>query len=140
MNTRLSPYLLLCCLCFTSHSMAKTLNTDISPPSNLQQTVSGLSYKVLKAGHGAFPKRHDEVEILFSSYNAKGELNEGTFNRVPVILPVSEMFTGLQEGLMLMQAGGIYELYIPAHLGYREEGKAHKQASTYRIEVLRINP
>lgn len=140
MNTYLSTSLLLCSLFFASNSIAQTVNTNIPPPSTLQQTASGLSYKVLRAGHGVSPKRHDEVEILFSSYNAKGELNEGTFNHVPVILPISEMFSGLQEGLMLMQAGGIYELYIPAHLGYREEGKANKQASTYRIEVLRINP
>ncbi|WLF84410.1 FKBP-type peptidyl-prolyl cis-trans isomerase [Moraxella sp. ZY210820] len=140
MNTYLSASLLLCSLFFASNSIAQTVNTNIIPPSTVQQTASGLNYKVLRAGHGISPKHRDEVEILFSSYNAKGELNEGTLNGVPVILPISEMFSGLQEGLMLMQVGGIYELYIPAHLGYREEGKVNKQASTYRIELLSINP
>lgn len=99
---------------------------------------SGLDLRVLRAGSGALPTLDDEVEIRFRSYDARGELNEGTFNDVPVILPVADMFPGLQQGLMRMQAGGRYELYIPAHLGYREEGRAQPQAATYHIEMLRI--
>lgn len=98
----------------------------------------GLGLHVLRAGSGAFPTINDEVEIRFRSYDAGGRLNEGTFNDVPVILPVADMFPGLQQGLMRMQAGGRYELHIPAHLGYREEGSLRPQAATYHIDMLRI--
>lgn len=106
-----------------------------------QTTTSGLTYQIIKHSNGQKPTIYDEVEIRFTSYNAKGEVLEGTLNGVPVILPISEMFTGLQESLLLMPIGSIYEFDIPAHLGYNEEGKKAKQAVKYRIELLNIlNP
>ncbi|ULJ60502.1 FKBP-type peptidyl-prolyl cis-trans isomerase [Wielerella bovis] len=106
----------------------------------LQYTSSGLTYKVLKSGTGQRPRAHNEVEVRFVSYDTTGQVNDGTLNNVPVILPISAMFEGLREGLMLMPAGSVYELYIPAHLGYREEGQARSKAITYRIELLNILP
>lgn len=108
---------------------------------NYQYTTPlGLQYNIIKQGHGVKPTIGDEVEIRFVSYNSKGELLEGTLNQVPVILPIETAFYGLQQSLFMMPVGSIYEFYIPAKLGYQEEGKSYKQASTYRIELLRINP
>lgn len=104
----------------------------------LQSTSSGLKYKVLKVGSGAKVKASDEVELRFISYDMNGEVHDGTLDNSPIVLPVSMMFSGLKEGLMLMQAGGIYELHIPAHLGYKEEGKGRKKAIIYRVELLKI--
>ncbi|MFD0966326.1 FKBP-type peptidyl-prolyl cis-trans isomerase [Seminibacterium arietis] len=104
------------------------------------QTASGLSYKIIRVGKGARPKINDEVKVLFTSYKSDGELLDGTLNGMPVILPIAAMFSGLQEGLMLMQEGSIYELYIPKHLGYKEEGKLKNNAATYKIELIKINP
>lgn len=134
---------------FFSLVMAQSLliNTAIAKPlfsnqENMtkQVTHSGLNYQIIQQGNGKKPLVNDEVEIRFTSYNVKGEVLEGTLNGVPVILPISEMFTGLQESLLLMPVGSIYEFDIPAHLGYQEEGKQNKQAVKYRIELLRINP
>lgn len=115
-------------------------NASMTTNMPVQMTASGLGYTVLQAGQGAKVGKNDEVEIRFISYDHNGEVQDGTLNHVPVIVPVSEMFTGLQESLTLMQAGGIYELHIPAHLGYQEEGQRTKKAIRYRVEVLRINP
>lgn len=105
-----------------------------------QTTPQGLKYRVIQAGHGAKPQPNDEVEIRFTSYRANGEELEGTRNGVPVILPISEMFAGLQQSLLMMPVGSTYEFDIPAHLGFSEEGRAGRQAVRYRIELLRINP
>lgn len=115
-------------------------NANFAPQNGSQMTNSGLTYRILQDAHGAKPSINDEVEIRFISYNAAGEVLEGTLNQVPVILPISEMFTGLQESLMLMPVGATYEFDIPSHLGYSEEGRAGKHAAKYRIELLRINP
>lgn len=104
-----------------------------------QATETGLHYQIIKNSHGQKPTIYDEVEIRFTSYNVKGEILEGTLNGVPVILPISEMFSGLQESLLLMPVGAIYEFDIPAHLGYSEEGKKAKQAVKYHIELLAIH-
>lgn len=42
---------------------------------------------------------------------------------MPVILPIAAMFSGLQEGLMLMQEGVFMSFISQKHLGYKEEGK-----------------
>lgn len=105
-----------------------------------QTTEQGLQYKVIKASNGKKPSINDDVEIRFKSYNEKGELFEGTLNNVPVILPVRDMFPGLQQSLMLMPVGSVYEFNIPKHLGYQEEGSKAKKPVLYRIELLRINP
>ncbi|QIM66388.1 peptidylprolyl isomerase [Mannheimia granulomatis] len=126
-------------------SMALLISTISLPTMALgdsiyHSTEQGLKYKVIKKSTGKRPALGDEVEVRFTSYNSQGELLEGTLNNVPVILPISEMFSGLQQSLLLMPAGSIYEFYIPAHLGYQEEGKKAKQAVKYHIELLRINP
>ncbi|UXZ04401.1 FKBP-type peptidyl-prolyl cis-trans isomerase [Moraxella nasicaprae] len=124
------------CIILAQSPLAATAFTHAPAHS----TTSGLNYRIIQDSHGNKPTLNDEVEIRFTSYNSKGEVLEGTLNGVPVILPVSEMFTGLKESLLLMPAGATYEFDIPAHLGYQEEGKSGRQAAKYRIELLRINP
>ncbi|HDL3920553.1 TPA: peptidylprolyl isomerase, partial [Mannheimia haemolytica] len=75
------------------------LSTKVQANQAYQTTKQGLQYKELKAGSGKKPTLNDEVEVRFTSYNDKGEVFEGTFNQVPVILPIREMFSGLQQGL-----------------------------------------
>lgn len=102
--------------------------------------LSGLSHKVIKQGVGKRVGIDDDVEIRFVSYDSQGRPLDGTMSGVPVIIRPSDMFQGLQEGLTLMQEGGVYELYIPAHLGYSDDERLAKKSITYRIEVLKINP
>lgn len=91
-------------------------------------------------GSGQYITPNDEIEMRFRSYLLDGTPLDGTMNNVPVILPVSQMFGGLQQALTQMQAGGKYSVHIPANVGFSEEGKAHKQAVNYEIEILRVNP
>lgn len=117
-----------------------TLPVAVSANQSYQTTEQGLQYKVIKASKGKKPVINDEVEIRFKSYNEKGELFEGTLNNVPVVLPVRDMFSGLQQSLMMMPVGSVYEFNIPEHLGYQEEGSKSKKSVLYRIELLKINP
>lgn len=102
----------------------------------INKTHSGLGYKVIKQGYGKTIGLDDEVEIRFMSYDSQGRPLDGTMSGTPVILRPSQMFEGLKEGLMLMQVGGVYELYIPAHLGYSDDVRLAKQSATYKVEVI----
>ncbi|MDO4896695.1 MAG: FKBP-type peptidyl-prolyl cis-trans isomerase [Moraxella sp.] len=101
---------------------------------------SGLHHKVIKQGVGKKVGIDDDVEMRFISYDSQGRPLDGTMSGVPVIIRPSDMFGGLQKGLTLMQEGGVYELYIPAHLGYSDDERLAKKSITYRIEILKINP
>lgn len=121
-----------------ANSTTSTTSPSVAQPSS--QTVSGLGYKVIKQGTGKTVGLDDEVEIRFMSYDHTGKVLDGTMSGTPVIVRPSDMFEGLKQGLTLMQAGGVYELYIPKQLGYSDDEGLAKQAITYKVEVLRINP
>lgn len=109
-------------------------------PTFSPTTKSAVQVRTLTQGSGSYITPNDEIEMRFRSYLLDGTLLDGTMNNVPVILPVSQMFGGLQQALTQMQAGGKYSVHIPANVGFSEEGKAHKQAVNYEIEILRVNP
>lgn len=109
-------------------------------PTFSSTTKSAVQVRTLTQGSGSYITPNDEIEMRFRSYLLDGTPLDGTMNNVPVILPVSQMFGGLQQALTQMQAGGKYSVHIPANVGFSEEGKAHKQAVNYEIEILRVNP
>lgn len=109
-------------------------------PTFSPTTKSAVQVRTIVQGSGQYITPNDEIEMRFRSYLPDGTPLDGTMNNVPVILPVSQMFGGLQQALTQMQAGGKYSVHIPANVGFSEEGKAHKQAVNYEIEILRVNP
>lgn len=109
-------------------------------PTFSSTTKSAVQVRTIAQGNGSYITPNDEIEMRFRSYLLDGTPLDGTMNNVPVILPVSQMFGGLQQALTQMQAGGKYSVHIPANVGFSEEGKAHKQAVNYEIEILRVNP
>lgn len=109
-------------------------------PTFSPTTKSAVQVRTIAQGSGSYITPNDEIEMRFRSYLLDGTPLDGTMNNVPVILPVSQMFGGLQQALTQMQAGGKYSVHIPANVGFSEEGKTHKQAVNYEIEILRVNP
>ena len=87
----------------------------------------GVSLDVLTEGVGPSPSAEDVVFVKYV-----GKLADGTeFDRsqevplpIPGIfpegnpLPLDAMVPGFRDGVMQMQNGGKYELFIPAELGY----------------------
>ena len=79
------------------------------------KTESGLLYKVIKAGNGEYPTKDSEITM-----NYRGTLIDGTeFDKNQGSKGiVSNFIPGFTEALLLMDKGAIYEIYIPANLGY----------------------
>lgn len=134
----------LCVLAFSVVMGVATLSACQASPSpqspSTTQTISAVHLKTLKQGTGKTVGLDDDVEIRFMSYDHTGKVLDGTMSGTPVIVRPSDMFEGLKQGLTLMQAGGVYELHIPKHLGYSDDERLAKQAITYKVEVLGINP
>lgn len=118
-------------------------HADTTPTSNPTKTNTAqhlVQVRTLIQGSGQYITKNDEVEMRFRSYLPDGTPLDGTMNNIPAIIPVSQMFAGLQNALIQMQAGGKYSVKIPASMGFSEEGKPYKQAVNYEIEILRVNP
>lgn len=65
-----------------------------------------------------------------------------TYDRGPAAVKIKELVPGLAEGIRMMNAGSIYELYIPPELAYGDLtfAKVIPAGSTliYSIELIEI--
>jgi len=90
---------------------------------NIQTTGTGLQYEVITEGKGAKPKATDVVQV-----NYKGSLLDGTVfddsaqHGGPATIPLVQVVPGWREGISLMPVGSKYRFWIPAALGYGEQG------------------
>lgn len=88
------------------------------------ETPSGLQYKILAPGNDVKAGPTDAVKVYY-----KGTLLDGTVfdersveDGEPIELTLDRVIPGWTEGLQLIGEGGEIELYIPAALGYGEQG------------------
>lgn len=101
---------------------AKFLAENAKKPG-VQTTASGLQYQVLQAGNGPKPKPTDAVRV-----NYRGTLLDGTVfddsaqHGGAATLPLPQMVDGWKEGIPLMPVGSKYRFWIPANLGFGEQG------------------
>jgi FKBP-type peptidyl-prolyl cis-trans isomerase len=101
---------------------AKFLAENAKKP-NVKTTATGLQYEVVSEGKGAKPKATDVVQV-----NYKGSLLDGTVfddsaqHGGPATIPLVQVVPGWREGIALMPVGSKYRFWIPAALGYGEQG------------------
>lgn len=103
---------------------------------------NGLQYKVLKEGNGPKPGVNDTVKIHYRAMFIDRSVFDMTYDRGPAAVKLNEMAAGLSQGILLMNTGSIYELYIPPELAYGDQTFANviPAGSTliYSIELIEI--
>ncbi|MDE6100577.1 MAG: FKBP-type peptidyl-prolyl cis-trans isomerase [Paramuribaculum sp.] len=110
----------------------------------IKTTESGLSYKVLKGGKGDVPKGTDRVRINYTGKLIDGTVFDSSEENGPATFGVDRVIKGFSEGLRMMTPGSKYRFYIPADLGYGDEGAGDKilpgAMLIFDVELLEINP
>lgn len=105
-------------------------------------TESGLQYKIIEPGNDVKPGPKDTVWVRY-----KGSLLDGTvFDEVaedaePVRLTLNRVVSGWTEGLQLIGEGGKIDLYLPANLGYGEQGNqgiAPNSTLIFNVELTKV--
>ncbi|MBP5625395.1 MAG: FKBP-type peptidyl-prolyl cis-trans isomerase [Bacteroidales bacterium] len=105
-------------------------------------TESGLQYKIIEAGNDVKPGPQDTVWVRY-----KGTLLDGTvFDEVaedadPIRLTLNRVVPGWTEGLQLIGEGGKIDLFLPAALGYGEQGNqaiAPNSALIFNVELTKV--
>lgn len=81
---------------------------------------NGLLIEVLREGEGRYPTPADKVKVSYTARLSDGTVFDHT--DTPVTFDIEHLVKGMQEGLLQMKPGGRYRLFIPASLGYGEEG------------------
>jgi FKBP-type peptidyl-prolyl cis-trans isomerase len=100
---------------------------DYRLQEGVQETPSGLLYKVIEEGdeEGGRPGADNHVIVTYSGESYDGSLQYNTDDRIDMIVPGQmEQFSGLGEGILLMNEGATYEFVLPTELA-TGDGRVH---------------
>jgi FKBP-type peptidyl-prolyl cis-trans isomerase len=103
---------------------------------------SGLRYEILKQGTGPNPKASDNVKVHYTGTLVDGTVFDSSVQRgEPVEFGLGEVIPGWTEGVQKINKGGKIKLYVPAHLGYGDDGKGSIPPGAtliFEVELLDI--
>lgn len=85
----------------------------------VQETSSGLQYKVLKQGNGPSPTLADTVRCHYRGRLLDGSEFDSSYSRgEPATFPVRGVIDGWTEALQKMRVGDKWQLFVPPDLAY----------------------
>jgi FKBP-type peptidyl-prolyl cis-trans isomerase FkpA len=98
--------------------------TRAAAESGAVRTDSGLVYRELSAGTGAFPKASDTVKVHYRGTLVNGtEFDSSYKTNEPVEFPLARVIPCWTEGVQKMKVGGKARLVCPSDLAYGDEGR-----------------
>lgn len=112
--------------------------------SDVNETESGLQYRVIEEGDGPKPAATDQVQVHYEGSLITDEVFDSSYERgEPVTFPLNQVIPGWTEGVQLMSVGSKYQFFIPADLAYGNnppQGSIIKPGSVliFEVELLDI--
>ena len=106
---------------------------------------SGLQYKIIRDGSGVKPTIEDMVSLVYHGTLIDGSVFDSSKERGDTVLfPVGGVVLGFSEALTLMSEGSIWEVYIPAELGYGESTPDPQRIKPnsvliFEIDMVKVN-
>lgn len=127
----------------TALEKGKAFLAENAGKPGVQQTASGLQYKILKEGTGKSPKATDTVLVHYRGTLLDGREFDSSYKRnEPISFPLNRVIPGWTEGLQLAKEGGKIELYIPSELAYGSRGAGGAigpdETLIFEVELLEV--
>ncbi|MCA6245950.1 MAG: FKBP-type peptidyl-prolyl cis-trans isomerase [Phenylobacterium sp.] len=107
---------------------------------------SGLQYQVMKSGpaDGVRPLPGDQIKVHYEGKLLSGEVFDSSYDRgVPAVMPLDGLIPGWVEALQLMRPGDEWRIFVPATLGYGDEGGGPIPPGAtlvFRIQLIDVLP
>lgn len=122
-----------------SDAFFKSLESE----EDIQQTASGLRYKLLKAGSGTSPVMGDSVRVHYEGRLVNGTVFDKTTPDDPAdfLLKEGYLIRGWIEALEIMKPGDKMQLYVPSILAYGSQGFKDiepNKALIFDIELIKV--
>ena len=87
------------------------------------KTPTGLIYREMRAGNGAFPMPADLVKVNYRGTLVNGTEFDSSYKRnEPATFPLNRVIPCWTEGLQRMKVGGKSQLVCPASIAYGDRG------------------
>jgi FKBP-type peptidyl-prolyl cis-trans isomerase len=97
--------------------------TENALKPEVTQTENGLQYIVLQEGTGPKPEATDTVRVHYEGALTSGIIFDSSYDRgEPEEFPLDMVIPGWAEGIMMMNTGSIYRIFLPSNLAYGEHG------------------
>merc|ERR1712070_461060 len=147
-NMRTVFLLCIAALCATAVSATNEEGTKFLEANKAKEGVitlpSGLQYKVLKKGDGAFhPLVGTSCECHYEGTLIDGTEFDSSYKRgQPTSFAPNQVIKGWTEAMQLMVEGDKWEMYIPSDLAYGEGGSTPKipgcACLIFVMEIMKI--
>jgi FKBP-type peptidyl-prolyl cis-trans isomerase len=109
----------------------------------VQTTASGLQYKVVESGKGKMPKSTDVVVAHYRGTRIDGTEFDSSYQRnEPATIKLDQVIKGWTEALTLMKEGSKWQIFIPSHLAYGENGVGPIEPNStliFDVELIKIS-
>ena len=101
---------------------------------------SGLQYKIIRDGTGNKPAKEDMVDVVYHGTLVDGTVFDSSKDRGDTAsFSINRVVPGFSEALTLMNEGSIWEVYIPAELGYGENVDPRGPIKSNSVLIFEIN-
>jgi len=109
----------------------------------IQVMPSGLQCRVITEGTGPKPQASSTVKVHYRGRLVDGTEFDSSLKRgEPAVFPVNGVIPGWTEALQLMKVGSKWEVFIPSHLAYGEQGAGGvippNATLIFEVELLEI--
>ena len=121
---------------------AKAFFTANKTKPGIIELPSGIQYKIMKEGTGAFPLETDKVTVHYKGTLLDGTVFDSSIDRgEPVTFPLNQVIKGWTEGMQKCKLGGKIQLFIPSELAYGDKATGPIPGSSaliFEVELLKI--
>jgi len=103
-----------------NNAIAKDFLAKNKANSDVQETASGMQYKVVQNGQGkVHPRASSKVKVHYHGTLLDGTVFDSSVQRgEPLSFPLNQVIKGWTEGVQLMVEGDKFKFFIPAELAY----------------------
>lgn len=103
----------------------------------------GIYYKVIKSGNGegASPSRRSIITAHYTGKTINGKKFDSSRGGTPLAIRLNELIEGWQIALQKMHTGDVWEIYLPAEMGYgkfSQPGIPGGSTLIFEIELIAI--